>query len=241
MATSYDKLALLRAAMKEKAIDVYIILSTDPHLGEYIPDHWRIISWLTGFTGSAATVLVTESFAGLWTDSRYYIQARSQLQGSGFHLVLPLPNEIKDYTEWLESNVTDGSTLAIDGRTISIGGMRRIERLLAGKDIIYNTDADLISVIWADRPPMPFSVAFDLPVIYSGKERESKIAEVRDLMKRRNAGFQLLASTDDIMWLLNIRGNDIKYSPLLICFAIVGEEQILLFIDEAKIPYKLAA
>ncbi len=88
---------------------------------------------------------------------------------------------------------------------------------------------------------MPFSVAFDLPVIYSGKERESKIAEVRDLMKRRNAGFQLLASTDDIMWLLNIRGNDIKYSPLLICFAIVGEEQILLFIDEAKIPYKLAA
>ncbi len=241
MATSYDKLALLRAAMKEKAIDVYIILSTDPHLGEYIPDHWRIISWLTGFTGSAATVLVTESFAGLWTDSRYYIQARSQLQGSGFHLVLPLPNEIKDYTEWLESNVTDGSTLAIDGRTISIGGMRRIERLLAEKDIIYNTDADLISVIWADRPPMPFSVAFDLPVIYSGKERESKIAEVRDLMKKRNAGYQLLTSTDDIMWLLNIRGNDIRYSPLLICFAIVGEEQILLFIDEAKIPYKLAA
>jgi Xaa-Pro aminopeptidase len=241
MASSSDKLALLRAAMKEKAIDVYLLLSTDPHLGEYIPDHWRIISWLIGFTGSAASVLVTESFAGLWTDSRYYIQARSQLQGSGFQLMLPSLNEIKDYTGWLESNLTDGAALAVDGRTISIAGLRRIERLLAGKKIIYNTHDDLISGIWEDRPPMPLSVAFDLPVIYSGKERESKIAEVRSIMKKRDTGYQLLTSTDDIMWLLNIRGNDIRYSPLLICFAIVGEEQILLFIDEDKIPYKLAA
>jgi Xaa-Pro aminopeptidase len=236
-----EKLALFRASMKENDIDVYIIPSGDPNLGEYIPDHWQIIAWLTGFSGSAATVAVTDTFAGLWTDSRYFIQAQTQLRQSDFLFMKPVLNEKKDFFDWLADNVKNQTTLGVDGRTISIARMRKIKKSLAEKEIRYIIDSDLISDIWTDRPTMPDSVAYDFPVIYSGKERAVKIAEVRGQMKNHDIHYQLLTSLDDIMWLLNIRGGDVKYSPLLTSFAIVGEEQILLFTDEAKIPYKIAS
>jgi Xaa-Pro aminopeptidase len=236
-----EKLALLRAAMKENYIDAFIIPSTDPHLGEYVPDHWKVINWITGFTGSNATVIVTDSFAGLWTDSRYFIQAENQLSGSGIVLMKPELPDKKDFIEWLADNINAGSKIAIDGRTVSIERIRQIRKVLEGKNIIFDTDNDLISGIWTDRPPMPVSVAFDHSVGFCGKERSVKIAEVRQKMRNQNVNYHLLTSIDDIMWLLNIRGNDVKYSPLMTSFAIVGEEQILLFADENKIPLKLAS
>ena len=226
--------------MKENNIDIYFIPTGDPNMGEYIPDHWRIIPWLTGFTGSAATVIVTDTFAGLWTDSRYFVQAQNQLLNSGCVFMLPGQSVNKDFYCWLADNVNGGNTIGLDGRTISIGRMRRIESDLAGKTIGYVMDCDLISEIWTDRPEMPDSPAFDFPVIYSGKDRIVKISEVRDQMRLRNIDYHLLTSVDDIMWLLNIRGNDVKYSPLLSSFAIVSEDQILFFTEEAKIPFKLA-
>ena len=145
---SQTRLADLRRSIKENSIDIYIITSTDPHLGEYIPDHWRIIAWLTGFTGSAATVVVTEAFAGLWTDSRYYVQAQEQLLDSGFSFMQPLMNDKKDFIDWLSENVKNGSTIGVDGRTVSIGNMRKIGKALVGKDVKYITEADLVSEIW---------------------------------------------------------------------------------------------
>jgi Xaa-Pro aminopeptidase len=236
-----ERLSLLRAAMKENSINVYIIPSSDPHLGEYIPDHWRIIRWLTGFTGSAATVIITDSFAGLWTDSRYFIQAENQLHDSGFVLMKPLMPDNKDYTDWLIYNVKSGCKTGLDGRIFSIDRFRKTEKVFKGKDVSFSIDSDLISELWTDRPPMPDSIAFDHSVAYCGKGREQKIIEVREEMKKRNIDYHLLTSTDDIMWLLNIRGNDIKYSPLLTSFAIISEEQIILFTDEQKIPFKLAS
>jgi Xaa-Pro aminopeptidase len=237
---SEEKLERLRASMKEHDINAYIIPNTNPHLGENIPDHWRIITWMTGFTGSSATVVVTDTFAGLWTDSRYFVQAQNQLAGSGFVLMKPVLPGKNDYTEWITENVKKGSRIALDGSILSIGQLRKIRKLLNGKDISIDIECDLISDLWTDRPAVSGSLAFDHPVIFCGKERAVKIDEIRVEMRHMNVDYHLLTSPDDIMWMLNIRGNDVKYSPLLTSFAIVGDVQILLFADENKIPLKLA-
>jgi Xaa-Pro aminopeptidase len=240
MISCIEKLALLRVAMKEGSIDAYIIPNTDPHLGEYINDHWQINSWLTGFTGSASTVVITDSFAGLWTDSRYFVQAEKQLAGSGFDLMKKSTPGIKDYPEWLMDLLPTGSRIGLDGRTISIESLRRIETLTSEKKIAIDIECDLITDLWTDRPAQSGSPAFDHPVEFCGKERNAKILELRKEMKRLNVDYHLLTSVDDIMWLLNIRGNDTRYSPLLYSFAIVDREQILFFADESRIPFRIA-
>ena len=241
MSTAPDKLVRLREALEEKGIHAYIIPSADPHLSEYVPDHWRIINWLTGFTGSSATVVITDSFAGLWTDSRYFIQAEMQLPGSGFELVKPKAFQNTDFIDWLSGSLENECTIAFDDRILSINQVRKLQKRLSSKNISFDTECDLISELWTDRPPMPDSVAFDHPLEFCGKDRMIKIAEVREKMKEMKVNYHLLTSIDDIMWMLNIRGNDIKYSPLLTSFVIVGEEQTLLFVDESKIPLKLAS
>ncbi len=241
MNSSAEKLALLRSALHQKNIDYYIIPSSDPHLGEYIPDHWQIIKWLTGFTGSAATVIITDTFAGLWTDSRYFIQAEKQLSGSGFEFVRPGVFQRNDYVDYISENIKHGEKIGIDGRIFPISTFRRLETKLDGKMVSFDTGCDLIASLWTNRPPLPFSLAFDHTLEYSGKERSVKINEVREQMRKQNADFHLLSSVDDIMWLLNIRGSDLKYSPLLLSFALIGTEQIILFIDEAKIPIRIAS
>jgi Xaa-Pro aminopeptidase len=235
------KLAALRAELKNIEFDAYIIPSTDPHLGEYVADHWRIIEWLTGFTGSAATVVITDSFAGLWTDSRYFIQAEVQLKDTGFMLMKPGSSEGNTFTDWMSENIKESSKVALDGRIFSVDNTRKIKKSLEMKKISLGFSCDLISGLWTDRPPLPHSMAFDHSTRFCGKERSAKIAEVREQMRKKGVDYHLLTSMDDIMWLLNIRGNDMKFSPLLLTYAIVDEKQILLFIDEDKIPLKLAS
>jgi Xaa-Pro aminopeptidase len=240
MSDSSQKLAGLRFSMRENNIDGYIIPNSDPHIGEYISEHWLINRWLTGFTGSASTVVVTESFAGLWTDSRYFIQAENQLEGSGFELMKSIPNEKKFPVEWLVENLKSESRIGLDGRTFSIGRFRKLEGLAKDKNIIIDIGCDLISELWSDRPAVSVSPAFDHPIAFCGKDRSVKIGEVRAEMSRLGIDYHLLTSADDIMWLFNIRGSDLKYSPLLLSFAIIDHNQILLFADESKIPFKLA-
>lgn len=237
---SADKLALIRASMEERGVDAYIIPDTDPHLGEYIPDHWRIIRWLTGFTGSAATVIITPSFAGLWTDSRYTVQAEGQLSGSGIMLMKTETGERNGFISWLLNNLEPRSTIGIDGRIFSVSRVRKIKRETEAKHYVIDPECDLVTPLWTDRTPLPADKAFDHPIIFAGRERSQKIREVREEMKRLNAGYHLLASPDEIMWLLNIRGKDIKYSPLLMSYALIGPDQILLFTDEDKIPFPIA-
>ena len=230
------RLTQLRASMKKKGIDALIVPVTDPHLGEYVPEHWRIIEWLTGFTGSAATVIITSGFAGLWTDSRYFIQAEEQLKGSGFELVrLKIPHT-PEYIDWLSVNIKSGGKVAVDGRVISIGQVRLLEAALEHQGAKLNIKTDIISSLWNERPPLPSEKAFEHPVKFAGRLRSDKINDVLTRMEGMGADYQLLTSADDIMWLLNIRGKDIKFSPLLISFALVGAEQVLLFTDEEKIP-----
>ncbi|MDT8401233.1 MAG: aminopeptidase P family protein [Bacteroidales bacterium] len=230
------KLAAIRSKMNNSGIDAYIIPITDPHLGEYVPDHWRIIRWLTGFTGSAANVVITDSFAGLWTDSRYFIQAKNQLEDSGFELVkLKIPHT-PEYIDWLAANLERGSLVATDGRIMPAGMVRMIEKAFARKRIKLDTGCDLISGIWKDRDPMPKDEAFEHSLRYAGKSRKEKIAAVRKEMKEMGADYHLLTSLDDIAWLFNIRGGDVKFSPLFTSFAIISQLDIILFAGLEKIP-----
>lgn len=227
--------------MQMCGVDVFILPSADPHLGEYVPDHWRIIEWMTGFTGSSATVVVTSTFAGLWTDSRYLIQAEMQLQGTGFQTINPGISSWDSYMDFISEEVRAGMKIGIDGRIYSISDYRELTDKLRGRNVYFDTECTMIDGIWEERPPLPESQAFDHPAEIAGKGREDKISEVRRIMNQRGAQFQLLTSPDDIMWLLNIRGNDLKYSPLLLSFALVGNDQILLCTNEASIPGKIAA
>jgi len=236
MNTSKKRLAALRKEMKARSIDACVIPATDPHLGEYVPTHWKIVSWLTGFTGSAATVVVTRSFAGVWTDSRYFIQAGEELSGSGFELVkLKIPHT-PEYIEWLAGSVRKGGTVGFDGRVVSIGLFKQMHKAFGQNRIKIDTGSDLISELWNDRPAMPSSVAFEHPVAYAGLTREVKIGSVRKKMEEMSVDFHLLTSQDDIMWMLNIRGGDVAYCPLLTCFAIVSADQVLLFVNEEQVP-----
>jgi Xaa-Pro aminopeptidase len=231
-----ERLTMLRSVMSKRKLDACIIPITDPHLSEYVPEYWRVIEWLTGFTGSAATVVVTKKFAGLWTDSRYFIQAERQLEGTGFTLMkLRIPHT-PEYIDWLAGTLKTDSKVGVDGRVISIGLARLLKEKLASEKIAISFRSDLITSLWHDRPPMPDAMAFDHPVKFAGLSRKEKINLLYDRMKEMDVDYQLLTSVDDIMWLLNIRGGDVLHTPLLTSFALAGNGQVLLFAGEDKIP-----
>lgn len=235
------RLSVVRAQMKKKGIDALIVPITDPHLDEYVPEHWRVIAWLTGFTGSAATVVITPRFAGLWTDSRYFLQAEEQLTGSGFELVRLVIPHTPEYIDWLAVNVTKGGKVAVDGNLISVGQVRQLECALAPRGAKLDIKKDLISKVWTDRPPLSQVKATEHPVKYAGRSRADKIKDVRQKMEEQKIDYQLLTSVDDIMWMLNIRGGDVEHSPLLLSFSLISADQVLLFADEDKIPGKIRA
>jgi len=235
------RLAAVRALMRKKKLDALIIPSSDPHLGEYVPDHWRVIRWLTGFTGSAGNVVITRTFAGLWTDSRYFIQAEEQLAGSGFELVrLKIPHT-PEHIDWLKEKARKGWKVGVDGRLISAVIMKLLVSSLNVSGARPDLKADLITPVWKDRPELPGDSAFELDVKYAGLTRLEKLEKVREVMKVMKVDYQLLTATDDIMWLLNLRGNDVKYCPLLLSFAVVSLSQVIFFADEEKIPHAVKA
>lgn len=236
-----ERLAQVRALMKRKKLDALVVPSSDPHLGEYVPDYWRVIRWLTGFSGSAGNVIITKTFAGLWTDSRYFIQAEEQLAGSGFVLVrLKIPHT-PEHIDWLKEKSRKGWKAGVDGRLISAGTMRLLLSAMKEAGARLDLKADLITPVWKDRPALPSGEAFELDVKYAGLTRKEKIQRVREVMKAMKVDYHLLTATDDIMWLLNLRGNDVKYCPLLLSFAIVSNDQVILFADEDKVPGSLRA
>ncbi len=230
------RLAGVRALMRKKKLDALIVPSSDPHLGEYVPDHWRVIRWLTGFTGSAGNVIITRTFAGLWTDSRYFIQAEEQLTGSGFELVRLKVPHTPEHIDWLKEKARKGWKVGVDGRLISAGIMRLLVFSMKESGASLNLKADLITPVWNDRPAMPSGEAFELDARYAGLTRKEKIEKVREVMVNMKADYQLLTATDDIMWLLNLRGDDVKYCPLLLSFAIISRDQVIFFANEEKIP-----
>ena len=219
--------------------DAYIIPGTDPHMGEYMPEFWQIRSWFSGFTGSAGTLVVTPNFAGLWTDSRYFLQAEAELKGSGIELVKLIVPHTPEHVDWIVKNMPVGTRVGVDGKMISVDSVRMIKNAFAKKQMELITNEDLISPLWTDRPPIPLNPIFHLDVEYSGISRVEKIEKVRSEMKRLNVTHHLITSLDDIAWFLNLRGTDIQYNPLFVSYLLMDMQSTNLFVNETKIVPEL--
>ena len=225
----------LRKLMKEKGIDAYIIPTSDPHQSEYLADYYKTRVWISGFTGSAGTVVITHNKAILWTDGRYFIQAEKELKESEIQLSkMGIPG-YPTYTEWLRNNLEKGSTLGFNGKIFSILDVERLEKELEGREIKFIDEYDLVGEIWEDRPAAPSSKAFLHEIKYTGKTAKEKIADVRKKMEKQSITHFILGSLDDIAWLYNIRGRDVANNPVIISYAMITKDQAWLFVDEEKI------
>ena len=238
---SQNRLKLLRTFMQAADIQACIIPTTDPHVNEYTPDHWKTRQWISGFTGSAGTIVVTCDRAGLWTDSRYFIQAEEQLAGSGitvFKIGLP---ETPSPEEWLRGELMAGNTIGLEGDVYTASGAIALIDYFKKYDIRVNTFFAPYDTIWKDRPALPVNPAFVLSEQFSGESVRSKIARLLDEMRKENCNCTILASLDSIAWLLNLRGSDVQYNPVVIAYAVVSEKETVLFISPEKLTPEVIA
>ncbi|WP_134088301.1 aminopeptidase P family protein [Olivibacter sp. XZL3] len=233
--TYLEKLAAIREQMTDQHIDAYIIPSSDPHISEYLPDRFKCIAFVSGFTGSAGTVVITQDFAGLWTDSRYFVQAADQLKNSGFELVKLKTQGVAEYIDWLAERLHAGNTVAFDGKLASVSVAKQLISQLQPRKVLINGTVDLLEAIWTDRPQLPKEQAYILESGLVGASVAEKISKVREAMRKLNVDHHLISSLDDIAWLFNLRGSDVKCNPVVLSFALVEPEATTLFIDREKL------
>ncbi|WP_263081365.1 aminopeptidase P family protein [Endozoicomonas sp. Mp262] len=237
-----ERLAALRAAMKEHQIDAWIVPSSDPHQSEYVAEHWTGRAWASGFSGSAGTLVVLGEQAGLWTDGRYFIQAEQELQGTGVQLMREGNAGVPTMGEWLQAQLESGSTIGFDGKTMSLAAVRRLEKSFGNRSFVINSDRDLLEGIWTDRPSLPAEKVFLHEDHYAGRTREQKFEQVRKAMAAKGADHLLISSLDDIAWLFNLRGSDIECNPVFLAYTIFSKDQVQLYINDARIePVALQA
>ena len=230
-----NRIEKLRSLMKEKDIFAYIIPSADYHQSEYVGEFFKGREFISGFTGSAGTVVITQEKAILWTDGRYFLQAEEELSTSCVELYKMGQENVPTTFEYIENEVPSGSKVGFDGRTISAAMGAILELNLAKKNITISYEDDLLNEIWEDRPALSDVKAFLLDIKYSGEDFTSKIARVREWMRENNTTTHILTSLDDIAWLFNIRGGDIKYNPVVLSYAVITLDKAILFIDENKL------
>ena len=229
------KLEKLRSLMAEHGIDYYVIPTDDFHASEYVGDYFQAREYISGFTGSAGTLLVGKEFAGLWTDGRYFLQAASELEGSGIELMKMGVEGVPTLTEYLKEHCSEQLTVGFDGRCVSAGFVENLKAVLDGVEITIIYEKDLAGEIWEDRPALSRKPAWFLKEEDCGASRKEKIAEVREEMKKKGAENLLLTSLDDIAWLLNMRGNDIAYNPVVLSFCVITEKEVRLFIQKGSL------
>ena len=239
MIQAAERIAQLRQIMAERGIDAYVIPMADFHQSEYVGEHFKAIRFVTGFTGSYATVAVTGDRAGLWTDGRYFTQVMTECAGSGVELMKMFVDDTPGIVEWVAQQVPDGGKVAFDGRVLSMGDGQAYEEALRGKAVEIDYEQALISEIWKDRPGLSEESAWYLEEKYSGESTAGKLNRVREEMKKAGANVHLIASLDDVAWLLNMRGNDIDFFPLVLSYVIVREDSADLYVDEKKLNGEL--
>ena len=230
-----EKLAQIREKMNVEGVDGYVIPSSDPHISEYLPDRYKCIEWVSGFTGSAGTLVITQDFAGLWTDSRYFVQAKEQLEGTGFELVPLQKQGAFEYAEWLGEQLPKGSQIAFDGQLASVNLAKTLKSTLTPKNIKVRGDLDILADIWSDRPDLPKEKAFLLTLQEVGESVEDKLAAIRSEMKKKDAEIHVVSSLDDVAWILNIRGSDVPCNPVVLAFLVIHLDSASLFIDRSKL------
>lgn len=238
--TIKEKLATLRKLMEREGLDAYIISGTDPHNNEYLPAAWQQREWISGFTGSFGTVVVLKEDAGLWTDTRYFIQAEKQLQDTGIRLHKLRIADAIDYPEWLASVLPADSRVGADSFCTSVNEWKHLQAILEEKNIKLVDNSCLIGEIWLDRPALPEGKIFSVSPEITGTSISEKIGMIQNILKDRKADYFLFSALDEIAWLYNIRGNDIAYNPVAISYAIVEREKSHLFIKPSKVGKETA-
>lgn len=231
--TIKQKLNALRIFMKEKKIDAYLVATDDFHGSEYVGDYFKCRKYITGFTGSAGTAIITQDMAGLWTDGRYFIQAADQLRDTTIELFKSGEPGVPTVHQFLNDKLEEGMCLGFDGRTVSAREAEELQELLQKKHITFSVNDDLIGEIWEDRPVLSCEPVMELDIRWTGKSRADKIAEIREQMKAKEADTFILTSLDDIAWLLNIRGNDIHCCPVVLSYLVMMENELRLYANAA--------
>ncbi len=237
--TVFERVNALRSLMEEKEIHAYIITSSDPHMSEYVPEYWTSRQWISGFTGSAGTVIITPTKAGLWTDSRYFLQAEKQLEDSGIELFKMGEPGIPTQHEWLISELDKDVNIGFDGTCFSIAQTIDLKNKLSDIAIHIREENDLINEIWTDRPSLPKHHIIEHPVQFSGQSRLEKLTIIRKEMKKAEAKHHFVGSLDDIAWIFNLRGTDVDFNPVAIAYALINEDSCTLYLDQSKLDAQL--
>ncbi|MEO6983706.1 MAG: aminopeptidase P family N-terminal domain-containing protein, partial [Paralcaligenes sp.] len=236
-----QRIAALRAAMSAQKIDACIVPSSDPHSSEYLPEHWQARSWLSGFDGSAGTLVVTAQFAGVWTDSRYWVQAEQVLAGTGIQTVRAGADGVLGYIDWLATELPRGSRVSVDGQVVNIQAYRQWQADLGQKGIVLLTDQDLVDTVWPERSPLPVAAVYEHVAPFACRSRVANLAAVRAAMAEHKADWHWVSSLDDIAWIFNLRGNDVSYNPVFLAHALIGRDTACLFVAPEKIDAALRA
>ena len=236
-----ERIAELRVLMKEKNIDAYVVPTADFHQSEYVGEHFKARKFITGFSGSAGTAVITADEARLWTDGRYFIQATKQIEGTGVELMKMGEPGFPTLNEYLESTLPENGVLGFDGRVVATGEGEGYEAIVNAKNgsIVY--EYDLIDKIWTDRPALSEKPVFELGIEYTGETVASKLARIRTEMKKAGATVHILTTLDDICWTLNMRGDDIDFFPLVLSYAVIEMDKVILYINEAKLSDEIKA
>ena len=237
--TVAERLSALRKCMQDKHIDIYIVPTADFHQSEYVGEHFKARAYITGFTGSAGTAVITLHDAKLWTDGRYFLQAAKELEGTGVTLMKMFEPGVPTIEEYLEAELKSGQTLSFDGRVVSVGEGDAYASIAKKNGAKIDYQEDLIDVIWTDRPPLSEEPAWFLEEKYSGESSKSKLSRIRKEMEDAGCDTHIVSTLDDICWTLNIRGNDIDFFPLVLSYAIIRNDSFELYIDERKLDDKL--
>ena len=235
-----QRIDALRALLKREGIDAFIIPSTDPHLSEYVAPHWKSREWISGFTGAAGTVVITAKKAGLWTDSRYFLQAAQQLEGSGIDLYKEMLPETPSIPDFLKTNLEADTIVGIDGKVFSTAKVMALQDDLVQNRITIKSIDDPMAEIWTDRPSMPEAPAFIHEMKYAGKSCPEKLAAIRQEMKKTGTETLLVSALDEIAWALNIRGNDVHCNPVVVSYLLITEEEAHFFIQPPKVTRELS-
>lgn len=238
--TINDRIAALRAHIAQEQIQAFIIPSTDPHLSEYVAPHWQSREWISGFTGSAGTVVVTAKDAGLWTDSRYFLQAARQLEGTCITLYKEMLPETPNIPEFLSAHLQEGDCVGIDGKMFSAEEVEHLQKELKKSGIRIKSIADPMQLLWTDRPAMPLAPAFVYDTKYAGMSFTEKLPAVRQAMEAAGADSLLLSALDEIAWLLNIRGNDVHCNPVVVSYLLIEKDKVNYFVQPQKVTPELA-
>ncbi|MFW2103222.1 aminopeptidase P family protein [Acinetobacter guillouiae] len=234
-----NKLENLRTIMKKYQQDAFIAMSADPHMSEYLPDYWKIRQWLTGFTGSVGTIVVTQNFAGLWVDGRYWVQAEQQLENTGYVLQKQTPDPASTHLAWLSQHLAKDAKISVNGNTISTQQYSALSTLAIEHNFFIQTNLDLIDEIWTERPALPLQPIWQMADDLNAQTRLEKITALRHKLIQKKATGHFISALDDIAWILNCRGRDVEYNPVFLAHLYIDHSRTVLFIDVAKLSTEM--